>query len=308
MDWLRRIDVIVLALMLGYVLIVFSRAFWRFSISPHVQPKTFASRLGLHTRNLKSIAILAPYLGGVGTLLGVLSVLYGFPGGNMGEGTLLALYEGGIARTLITTAVGILVAVSATCAYNYLCVQMALIECEEHEDMQRARFRVFGKFPLKKRFSQLPVFALVATLAFSVLVAAYTPYFDPPRSMGLAVSLVSPRCEYVQNDQVTLLHVTNTGKLLINDNEEQDWRNLASRLSEIYRVREHRTIDLIVDKELSFQTAADVIDMVVGAESAAKTEPLDIEVRLISPDAINAGCVAIPSRFVPIRSARRSWR
>jgi biopolymer transport protein ExbD len=184
---------------------------------------------------------------------------------------------------------------------------MALIECEEHEDMQRVRFRVFGKFPLKKRFSQLPVFALVATLAFSVLVAAYTPYFDPPRSIGLAVSLVSPRCEYVQNDQVTLLHVTNTGKLLIND-EEQDWRNLASRLSEIYRVREHRTIDLIVDKELSFQTAADVIDMVAGAESAAKTEPLDIEVRLITPDAINAGCVAIPSRFVPIRSARRSWR
>jgi hypothetical protein len=73
-------------------------------------------------------------------------------------------------------------------------------------------------------------------------------------------------------------------------------------------VREHRTIDLIVDKELSFQTAADVIDMVAGAESAAKTEPLDIEVRLITPDAINAGCVAIPSRFVPIRSARRSWR
>jgi MotA/TolQ/ExbB proton channel family len=261
MDWLRRIDVIVLALMLSYVLIVFSRAFWRFSISPHVQPKTFASRLGLHTRNLKSIAILAPYLGGVGTLLGVLSVLYGFPGGNMEEYTLLALYEGGIARTLITTAVGILVAVPATCTYNYLCVQMALIECEEPEGM-RVCFRVSEKFPLKKRFSQLPVFALVATLAFSVLVAAYTPYFDPPRAAGLAVSLVSPRRECVQN-QVTLLHVTNTGKVLIND-EEQDWRDLASRLSEIYRVREQRTLNLLVDKELSLQNVADVIDIVAG--------------------------------------------
>ena len=306
MDWLRRIDVIVLALMLSYVLIVFSRAFWRFSISPHVQPKTFASRLGLHTCNLKSIAILAPYLGGVGTLLGVLSVLYGFPGGNMGESTLLALYEGGIARTLITTAVGILVAVPATCAYNYVRVQMALIECEEPEGMQVC-FRVSERFPLRKRFSQLPVFALVATFAFSVLVAAYTPYFDPPRAVGLAVSLVLLRRECVQNDRVTILHVTNAGKLFIND-EEEDRRNLAHRLSEIYSVREQRTLDLLADKELSFQNVADVIDMVAGADSNMKTGPLNIEVRLITPAAIDAGCVAIPLRVVPIRSARRTWR
>ncbi len=293
--------------MLGYVLIVFSLALWRFSFSPRVLPKTFTSGLGLHTHNLKSIAMLAPYLGGVGTLLGIVSVIYGFRGGVMAEYTLLALFEGGIARALITTAVGILVAVPATCAYNYLCVQMASVECEEPEDMQRGGFRVFGKFPLRKRFSQLPVFALVATLAFSVLVAAYTPYFDPPRAIGLAVTLVSPRCKYVQNDQITLLHVTNTGKVFIND-EEQDWRNLSSRLSEIYRVREQRTIDVIVDKELSFQTAADAIDMVAGAESPAKTQALDIEVRLITPDAISAGCVAIPLRRVPIRLARRGWR
>jgi biopolymer transport protein ExbD len=307
MDWLRRIDVIVLALMLGYVLIVFGLAFWRVSLSPRVQPKTSRSRLGLHTCNLKSIAMLAPYLGGVGTLLGVISVLYGFPGGNMEKYAFLALYAGGIARSLITTAAGILVAVPATFVYNYLCVRMASIECEKPDDMQRVYCRVFGKFPLKKRFAQLPAFALVAILVFSVLVAAYTPYFDPPRPMGLAVRLVSPGCEHVQNDRITLLSVTNTGKVLIND-EEQDWRNLSGRLSEIYRVREQRKIDLVVDKELSFQTAADAIDMVAGAESAPKAEPLDIEVRLITPDAINAGCVAIPSRHVPIRLARNSWR
>jgi len=232
MDWLRRIDVIVLALMLGYVLVAFTRAFWQFSFWSRTSSKTPVSRLALHTSNLKSIANLAPYLGSLGTLLGVISVLYGFPGGNMEKYTFLALYAGGIARTLITTAAGILVAVPATCAYNYLCAQMTLIEYEEPKEINKVQFRVAGKFWLKKRFSQLPLFALTATLALSALVAAYTPYFDPPRSVGLAISLVSPRCEYVQNDRVTLLHVTRAGKLLIND-EEEDRRNLAGRLADL---------------------------------------------------------------------------
>ena len=101
-----------------------------------------------------------------------------------------------------------------------------------------------------------------------------------------------------------MLHVTNAGRLFIND-EEEEWGNLAGRLSEIYSVRAYRKLDLLVDKELSFQTVADVIDIVAGAENPARTEPLNIEVRLITPGALNDGCVAVPLRFLPVR---RSWR
>ncbi len=296
MDWLRRIDVIVLVLMLFYVLSVAARAFHRLQIVGAVhrfadagQRKSSDLKAQAHT--LKAIVSVAPYLGLLGTVLGIVNAPGMSTGIAMERSAALRLISSGIARSLVIPAVAILVTIPAICSYNYLCAWIDLLENWESGKTRGGRQTVAGVF------SHPPSFSLVAASGLAILVAVYTPYFDPHRPVGLGINLVSSRCEHVQNDRVTVLHVTNAGKLLIND-EEEDWGHLAGRLSEIYSVREYRTLDLLVDKELSFQTVADVIDIVAGAENTARTEPLNIEVRLITPAALNAGCVAIPLRFL----------
>ena len=297
MDWLRRIDVILLALMLSYALSVAARAFHRLNIVGVVQrfadsgQRKPSDELKAQARRLKAIVSVAPYLGFLGTVLGIVNAPGMSSGIGMEKSAALRLISSGIAGSLVLPAIAILVTVPAICSYNYLCTWIDLLATGESCKAQGRRQTVTGGLSLPSAFS------FVAASGLAILVAAYTPYFDPHRTVGLAVNLVSTRCEYVQNDRVTVLHVTNAGRLFIND-EEEDWGNLAGRLSEIYSVREYRTLDLLVDKDLSFQTVADVLDTVAGAENTAGTEPLNIEVRLITPAALNAGCVAIPLRFL----------
>lgn len=297
MDWLRRIDVIVLVLMLSYALSIAARAFHRLQIVGAVQRFADAGQrepsgdLKAQVRALKAIVSVAPYLGLLGTVLGIVNAPGMSTGIAMERSAALRLISSGIAGSLVIPAVAILVTVPAICSYNCLCTWIELLENRESRKTRGDCQTVTAGF------SPPPAFSLVAASGLAILVAVYTPYFDPHRSVGLGINLVSTRCEYVQNDRVTVLHVTNAGKLLIND-EEEDWGNLAGRLSEIYSVREYRTLDLLADKELSFQIVADVIDIVAGVENTARTEPLNIEIRLITPAALNAGCVAIPLRFL----------
>jgi biopolymer transport protein ExbD len=182
-----------------------------------------------------------------------------------------------------------LTSIPAICSYNYVCTRLNLLENEESDEIQKSRFQA-EHFPLKKRSSQLPAFALIAATCLSIFVAVYTPYFDPARTTGLAIDLASTRCEYEGDDRLIVLHVTNASKIFLNT-EEEDWKNLAGRLSEIYSMREHRTLYLLADEEVSFQTIADVIDIAESTESTAGTEPLDIKVRLITPVAAKAHCL-----------------
>jgi hypothetical protein len=83
---------------------------------------------------------------------------------------------------------------------------------------------------------------------------------------------------------------------LLNE-EQEDWNGLAGRLSEIYRVREQRTLDLVADDGVPFQTVADALDIVENAPVAAGSQPigmemdkLDITVRLVTPNVWNARC------------------
>lgn len=295
MDWFRRADVLVLALMLVYVLAVLTHTFWQSLFSRNKDAKQLAS-LRLRARNLRLISLVAPYLGSAGAFVGAILALYGFPGGNMEKYTFLQLLGGGIARALILTAVGILVTVPATCAYNCLCVRVALIEREESagfEEMHRGSFRPSETLPLKKPFSPPPAFALIAALVLSTLVAIFTPYFDPPRAKGLALDLVSDRCEHDGDDRLIVLHVTSGNKVFLNF-EEENWRSLAGRLSEIYSMRKYRTLYLVVDNDLPFQTVADAIDIAENTQNMTKAEPLDIRVRLITPAAMQSRCLLHP--------------
>jgi len=189
-----------------------------------------------------------------------------------------------IALALIPTAVGIPVAVLATCSYNYLCTRTGLLEVAVFDEgQQRAQhFRGAHRFPPAKRFSELPAFGLLAAPGLAILIAGFMTFasFHPPT--GFYVETASDRCEYDVADKLIVLHITDTGKVFLNQ-EQEDWNSLADRLSQIYSVREYRTLYLLADSGVPFQTTAHALDTVENAEAS-------IKVRLITPKVFNAAC------------------
>ena len=303
MNWVVRLDVIVLTLMLTGVVVVVTRISYRYLVVRHVREIDSASRrelaavLSIELGSLKAIASSAPYLGLAGTCLGIMSSL-GF-GGNMEKNTFLTMVAANMAAALATTAAGILVAVPATCSYNYLCTCKDLLESEASSGLsaQISRYRQgTGRFPPTKRFSQLPTFALMAAPGLAALVSVYMPYFAPREPTGFGVEL-APSCrENDANDRITVLHITDAGKLLLNT-EQEDWNGLAGRLSEIYSLRVHRTLYFLADDGVPFQTVADALDIVenapvtVGSQAVGMgVDKLNITVLLITPSALNARC------------------
>ncbi len=275
MNWIVRLDVTVLALMLVYVVVVVTRGFCRCNLARRARDVDSAGRrklavLSIEVGSLKSIASSAPYLGLAGTCVGIIMSQSGFTG-EMEEHTLQAMMAARTAATLITTAVGILVAVP-----------------RYHQGTRR--------LALTKRFSQLPAFALIAAPCLAVLVAVYTPYFAPREATGLELELASTCRENGGNNRLIVLHITDAGKLFLNT-EQEDWNGLSGRLSEIYSVRAHRTLYFLVDRSVPFQTVADALDTVenapvtVGPQAVGMgTDKLDIRVRLLTPRALNARC------------------
>ena len=297
MNWVVRLDVIVLALMFVYVVVVVTRVFCRYHLARRARQidstnrRKLAAVLSIEVGILKAIASSAPYLGLAGTCVGLMSQS-GFTG-EMDEHTLEAMMAARMAATLITTAVGMLVAVPTICSYNYLRTRIDLLEYEASSDSKQIGPYCQGtrRLALKKRFSQLPAFALVAAPCLAALVAVCTPFFAPREATGLELKLAPSCCENCANDRTTLLHITDAGKLLLNE-EQEDWNGLAGRLSEIYRVREQRTLDLVADDGVPFQAVADALDIVENIPATVGSQPtgmemdkLDITVRLVTPGA-----------------------
>jgi biopolymer transport protein ExbD len=303
MNWVVRLDVIVLALMLACVVVVVTRISYRYLVARRVGETDSASRrklvavLSIELGSLKAIASSAPYLGLAGTCVGIMNTL-GF-GGAMERNTFVVMLGANMAAALASTAAGILVTVPATCCYNYLCARKDLLESEVSNDppAQISRHRqCTRRLGLTKPFSQLPAFALIAAPSLAVLVAVYTPYFAPREPTGLDLELASTCREYDGNDRLIVLHITDAGKLFLNT-EQEDWNGLSGRLAEIYSVRVHRMLYLVADDGVPFQTVADALDTVENASvtlghhtAGMGIDKLDITVRLITPRALGARC------------------
>jgi biopolymer transport protein ExbD len=303
MNWVARTDVFALALLLVCIFVVVLRVSYRchlyrsdHGIEADSRRRAKLADLSIQVGSLRSIASVAPYLGLGGTCIGIFSA---FGPIAMEKHAALAMISSRVAAALVTTAAGILVAVPATCFYNYLRTRIDLLESEAPNDpppqIRRYRRRA-RRLALSKRFSQLPAFSLIAAPGLAVLVAVYTPHFAPRESTGFGIEL-APTCrENDANDQTTVLHITAAGKVLLNA-EDEEWNGLAGRLSEIYRVREERTLHLMADDGVAFQTVADALDIVenipaaVGPEATGmEMENLDITVWLLTPRASNTRC------------------
>src|SRR4029077_5138037 len=122
-----------------------------------------------------------------------------------------------------------------------------------------------------------------------ILIAAYMTFSSFHTPTGFYVELASARCEYDGVDRLIVLHITDAGKLFLNQ-EQEDWNSLAHRLSEIYSMREYRTLYLLADSGVPFQTVANGLDAVENASATVgpqavgmRKDKLGIKVRLVTP-------------------------
>jgi len=304
-----RLDVIVLALMLVYLFAVVIHVCYRYYSARHMRwidnadsdgIKKLAAVVNIKIGSLKSIALTAPCLGLAGTCLGILSPFWD-------AGMERYAIAARIVLALIPTAVAIPMAVLAICSYNYLSRRMELFQGEVFEEGQeRGRlFRRAGRFPPAERFAEhpafgllgaLPAFGLLTALGLTILIKIFMPL--PPLHLptGFYVELASTRCEFAGDDRLIVLHITGTGKLFLNL-EQEDWNNLANRLSQIYSMREDRTLYLLADSGVPFQTVAAALDTVESAsttvaaqDASIREDKLGIKVQLVTPRAFNVGC------------------
>jgi predicted permease len=85
MNWVVRVDIIMLALMLACVVVIVTHVFCRYHLARRVREADTASRknlvtvLSVEVGSLKAIASSAPYFGLAGTCVGIMSGL-GFGG------------------------------------------------------------------------------------------------------------------------------------------------------------------------------------------------------------------------------------
>ncbi len=301
MDWIGRADIILLPLMLAYVVGVAVHVSCRLSRRGQAaiddrSRRQLAADLGVEVAIVRSIVVVAPYLGLVGACIGTLGAFNGI--GIEAESGFAAVAPR-VHVGFVTTAAGTLVAIAAACVNSYLARRIEPLRsaCAAEGTRTGEFLRLAPKFPLRKRVSGLPAYALIAAPAFACLIAVYSTYVDPELARGFAVDLAPVQCDV--NDRVLVLHVTDTGKLFLNE-EQEEWRNLPGRLAEIYRLRADRTIYLMADDGVLYQKVMDAMDVV---ESAEMPDGERIRVRLITP---TSGCrvPVVAPRLVGGRAVR----
>lgn len=212
-DWVERVFLIVLALMLAYtvfVLIRFSRRYYFVRREPRAfvgdswcavqrRQRTIVADLRRGLGTVKAIGSAAPFLGLAGTSYWILGGLFF---GYSGPPTrFFALIEARTASSLLTAATAILVAILAILVHNILRTRIQRYEREfsgaahagmaSQEDTDTPQqFRLAQTLPLQKPFSRLPPFALIAAPALVSVVAVFMtlePYETPT---GLGVRLL----------------------------------------------------------------------------------------------------------------------
>lgn len=201
-----------------------------------------------------------------------------FTGIGMEKQSALALTASRAVAAFLTTAVGIIVALAAGCLAHYLRSFSELL-------VKVSR----SKFPLRRRFSEFPAFALIAAPALGLPIAAFMVFSSLQGSMGLEVALASSPCLSRGNERFVILHVTDHGKIFINGRPE-DSNRLAERLSEIYESRSHPTMYFSADNAAAFQTVADAIDVATNAVDMRTAKPLRITLGLLTPAVLTSPC------------------
>lgn len=193
-DLFERLVFASLALLLAYIVLVLGRFYVPYasfrresgflSVTPNYAgrgERKLVADLSRGLGMLRSINSVAPYLGLAGACEGVLYRLMWLSIA-MPRDSAITVMAAEVAAALITTAAGIIVATSATLSHNLLTIRIEslmreLARTSLTELMGQSR-RLGQKFPLQRRFSGVPPFALVSVPFLASLVAIFT-FFQP---------------------------------------------------------------------------------------------------------------------------------
>ncbi len=263
MNWLQRLDVIVLAALQMYTFTIVIHAVYQFRLARRVREtdsageRKLVAELNAKAGYINGIASSAPYLGLIGACCGVMSA---FKGISMERHAALAVMTSIMAAALVTTAAGIIVAVSATCSYNYLCNRLNLIE--NKAPIQR--------YPLGKRFSRPPAFACIAAPALAISITLFISVPSRESAKGLDVRVLKigslepePR-PGVEPVLIRLLG-TNSGPSSIFVNSR---RTTQHELREAVQasLRPDQMVNVAADQNVLWADVASAIDVAEGLE------------------------------------------
>jgi len=96
---------------------------------------------------LATIGSTAPFVGLFGTVLGIMN---GFRGAAVEKSTYMGLVAGGIAEALVTTSLGLLVAVPAVWAFNYYSAKLEAFDLEMNQSLDAISTYLSGFQAIKR--------------------------------------------------------------------------------------------------------------------------------------------------------------
>jgi hypothetical protein len=198
-DWIERGIFISFSLILAYAVLVLCR-FVRLCYFNRTTSSTSAKYLSRELPTLKAIAAEAPFLGLAGTGYGILGgmmsgVFFGYSGTPERYFAIIITHG---AASLLTTAAGILVAIPSVLVHNFVHARIEQIEWDKSAAQTSPRgdgdssavFRRAQSLPLRKRFSSLPPFALIAAPVLAAVVCMFMAFEPYERPVGLGVRLL----------------------------------------------------------------------------------------------------------------------
>jgi hypothetical protein len=265
---------------------VASRAFWR---SQRNLTAKFIFGLG----TLRSIAHTAPFLGLAGACELILNGA--FRGFGMERHAVMLMLTTGIATSLISTVTGLLVAMPASWCYNYVRGRVEKLDSEMSqnaleiirelnahlEPASRAEFTILGaswykpwklgqRFqfaqsqPLRRRFSEMPPYALLTApgLAFAIAGFMIFPSFYPPT--GLSVRLLKTGEGISPSAPVVVIRLAGTGAtqqdVLYVNGAETPWEKLDGAVQG--KLNSQPITYVEAEDDVRWQTVANAIDVV----------------------------------------------
>ena len=254
---------------------------------------------------LRGIASAAPFLGLTGTCYAILAGA--FVGFGMEKQAAIRALIIGTAASLRMAAAGIVVAIPAAFSYSMIRARVETLRGRllPHRKLTAnnlGSFQFAQTLPLTRRFVSSPPYALIAAPALACVVMMYMAFKPYTTPVGLAVALPSTRCNESAPDRLIVLRVTNSGELFLNM-EPLRWEECSNRLATIYRSRANRELLLYAEDGVSFQTAANAIDLARNSPPPGP-DSLDIKVILVTPER-SRECAPRPVRPVPVRRAFR---
>jgi biopolymer transport protein ExbD len=277
---MERLDLVLLALLLVRVGFVAVRASRRCRGARRTGPidtasETFQSarrklvaELRIEVGNLKSIALMAPYIGLAGTTLGILDLLSeGFVGSRSSIVVWLSL---GISAAFLATAGALLVAILAVVCRNFLHMRIDSLAIDVHSktiECESGESQFAQSLPLTKRFSGLPSFALIAApvLALSAAFMSLSSFY-PRQGLPVIPAKTVSEMDYVSPKPIQIvITVRNRNGLPIAyvNSKETPWEQLGPVVQKGL-LSPQALVFVQAENDSSWKHVVDAVDIVEG--------------------------------------------